>query len=111
MADQPKDDAKQSFPLDLSRRQFLQGIGFVAGAGAALADGLLRYPQQVEAAQPQVFAQARQTRDSIADIWGNRTPIWVNGRCESMNEPLQSQNAGCNLPVSFAPMDVRSILA
>ena len=74
MTDQPTDDAKHSLPIDLSRRQFLQTIGFVAGAGVTLADGLLRHPKQVEAVPPQRFGEARQSRDSIASIWGDRTP-------------------------------------
>ncbi len=74
MADQPTDNPKHSLAIDLNRRQFLQSIGFVAGAGIAFKDELLRHPKQIEAAQPQQFAQAMQTRDSIANIWGDRTP-------------------------------------
>lgn len=76
MAEQPTYDAKHSFPIDLSRRQFLQSIGFVAGAGVAFAHGLLRHLGQVSAAQPQRVTIAKQTRDSIANIWGDRTPGW-----------------------------------
>jgi len=46
MAKHPTDDANHSLPLDLSRRQFLKSVGFVAGAGIAITDGLLRHPKQ-----------------------------------------------------------------
>ncbi|WP_277874875.1 hypothetical protein [Leptolyngbya sp. FACHB-16] len=44
MARKQANEAKFSFPLDLSRRQFLRTLGFIAGAGASFASGFLRRP-------------------------------------------------------------------
>lgn len=72
MIDKNTDKAgKKSLSLKLNRRQFLQGVGI--GAGAAIADNLLQQVEgQVDAKETKPVLQ--QTRDSIKDIWGKRTP-------------------------------------
>ncbi len=49
MADKEKECVNESAPADPSRRRFLKGVGIV-GAGAALADDLLRFDERAEAA-------------------------------------------------------------
>jgi hypothetical protein len=71
--------AKNHLPLKLNRRQLLKSISLIgAGAGAAIADGFLRHKRgQVKAAplkQSKGDSSPLETRDSIADIWGQRTP-------------------------------------
>jgi anaerobic selenocysteine-containing dehydrogenase len=107
--------AKNHLPLKLNRRQLLKSISLIgAGAGAAIADAFLRHKRgQVNAAalkQSKGNSSPLETRDSIADIWGQRTPYaeeWsVRVDQRLLAEPERWVQSACVLCSNGCGMDI-----